>query len=238
MTLTMTRPADVRPKNAGRFRGTDGRKPYLEKNSLTDAQRRALAEDGKVVRSLWKKVHRVAPKVAWMGLTRDDLAQSCFAAVMYAASTYRPVMDGRKTRFLTYATWYIRRGISDAIQEVVPAGLKHRARGASRECLRAPLSLDRHVASGGEPSRDKFGDLIAAPAEERQTHWDDDQWDAVLAVLPGRQRDIVRQLYREGVSGEKIGRDLGISRARVHQIARAAVQRLRVVMGVGVGEAA
>ncbi len=96
---------------------------------------------------------------------------------------------------------------------------------------RTVASLDRPVGEDGDAS---LGDLIPAEPEEPLADVEvglrRDLLDAALATLPEREREVLAARYgigdREPETLESIGKRLGVSRERVRQIERAALERL------------
>jgi RNA polymerase primary sigma factor len=100
-----------------------------------------------------------------------------------------------------------------------------------RELPRTITSLDRPVGEDGDTA---FGDLIAAEDEEPfadlEVSLRDEVLGRVLDELPDRDREVITARYgigeQEPQTLEQIGRRLGISRERVRQIERSALERL------------
>jgi RNA polymerase primary sigma factor len=104
-----------------------------------------------------------------------------------------------------------------------------------RDVARTVTSLDRPVGEDGETA---FGDLIAG--EDPEEPWADldvslrrDAVMRALADLPEREREVVVRRYGLGAEGpetlDQVGRRLGVSRERVRQIEREALERLSSV---------
>ncbi len=100
-----------------------------------------------------------------------------------------------------------------------------------RELPRTITSLDRPVGEDGDTS---FGDLIAAETEEPladiEVSLREEVLGRVLDELPERDREVIVSRYGIGAHEpqtlDQIGRRLGVSRERVRQIERGALERL------------
>ena len=103
-----------------------------------------------------------------------------------------------------------------------------------RSAARAVTSLDRPVGDADDVS---FGDLIpgesAAPEEQVTLSLGQDALRRAIADLPDRHRQVVELRY--GLNGdadphslEEIGRRLGLTRERVRQLEKDALERLAV----------
>jgi RNA polymerase primary sigma factor len=95
---------------------------------------------------------------------------------------------------------------------------------------RTVTSLDRPVGEAGDAS---FGDLLAADQDEPWADLDvslrAEQVRDALSVLSDREREVVIRRY--GLDGDpetldEVGRTLGVTRERVRQIERKALERL------------
>jgi RNA polymerase primary sigma factor len=99
-----------------------------------------------------------------------------------------------------------------------------------RDVARTVTSLDRPIGEDGETA---FGDLIAAEEDEPWADLDvslrGDAIQRALDDLPERESEVIRRRY--GLGGEPetleaIGRRLGVTRERVRQIERQALEHL------------
>jgi RNA polymerase primary sigma factor len=101
-----------------------------------------------------------------------------------------------------------------------------------RNAARAVTSLDKPVGSEGDAS---LGDLVAVseqgPEQEVHVSLEQDALHRAVAELPDREREVVK--LRFGLNGdtdphslEEIGRRLGLTRERVRQIEREALNLL------------
>jgi RNA polymerase primary sigma factor len=103
-----------------------------------------------------------------------------------------------------------------------------------RQAARAVTSLDRPVGEQGDTS---FGELVAGddpgPEETLHVSLEQDILRRALESLPDRHQEIVKLRYglngdRDPQSLEEIGRELGLTRERVRQLEKDALERLAV----------
>jgi RNA polymerase primary sigma factor len=102
-----------------------------------------------------------------------------------------------------------------------------------RNAARAVTSLDKPVGSEGEAT---LGEIVAVdeqhdPEQEVHVSLEQDALRRAVAELPDREREVVKQRFglngdRDPKSLEQIGRDLGLTRERVRQIEREALNLL------------
>jgi RNA polymerase primary sigma factor len=101
-----------------------------------------------------------------------------------------------------------------------------------RELPRTVTSLDRPVGEDGDTS---LGELIAddgdeAPTAELEVSLREDLLGRALAELPEREREVLEARYglgdHEPETLQQVGRRLGVTRERVRQIERQALDRL------------
>ncbi len=161
-----------------------------------------------------------AHRFAWSGLDFDDLRQCALLGLHRAAKKYEP---GRGATFGTVAAWYMFSAIRKEI-------------AATRSLVRVPedraapktVSLDEHGGLGTFlPSGDDDGPEVEAErAAERE------RVGAALGTLRERERFVLEHHF--GINGagrahtlDEIAPMLGVSRARVWQIERRALARLR-----------
>jgi RNA polymerase primary sigma factor len=101
-----------------------------------------------------------------------------------------------------------------------------------RELPRTVTSLDRPVGEDGDTS---LGELIAddgdeAPTAELEVSLREDLLGRALAELPEREREVLEARYglgdHEPETLQQVGRRIGVTRERVRQIERQALDRL------------
>lgn len=196
-------------------------------------------------RLVLKEVFRFRPN----GMRRSDLFQEGVLGLQRATMRYDPSM---KTRFSTYATYWIRQSIRKALID--------RAR-----LIRVPQAVQEELRKGGaryEPDElariqgimhrtvlfsilegDRSSNRATFTVEDRSASEAADEPQAetitqlvsdALSDLGGREREVLQ--CRFGLGGEKpqtlqeIGVRMNLSRERVRQIERAALDRMQKVV--------
>ena len=211
-------------------------------------------------------VRAIARAFRGASLPFDDLVQDGTVGLIQAVERF----DHRRgVKFSTYAAWWIRRAILDAIDNshVIRTPAKARrqltaVRGAEDELARthrgpvsdadisaqtglsAPsvrslrtaahftASLDEPVGEGARPLLELVTDQSAVdPSQNVIEHEDRNEVNAMLRLLPPRQREVV--VRRFGLSGAReqshaeIAKWLGVGEERSRQLEREALHRWR-----------
>jgi RNA polymerase sigma factor FliA len=183
------------------------------------------------------------------GLERGDFEQLAYAGLIEAIDRYDPV---RGVPFEAFARYRIAGAIS--------SGIGQSSEGAAQYTFKRRTEIDRMRAlkEAGESLPDdplaELTDLVtglalgfmleeAARLEETQSQGRADAWlsgawrDLLLSLrraldcLPLPELTIIRQHYFEGVAFLEIAALLELSRGRVSQLHRAALERLRNFLG-------
>lgn len=160
---------------------------------------------------------RLVRKLAWhvhgriaRAVEVDDLIQTGMVALIEAARRY----EDRGFSFATYA------GV--------------RVRGAMLDALRAQRPGGRGVAVQVEPLDQPEVDRIADPAPLADEMFDCGEQAADMALamarLPVREAQIMSLYFVEGLGLDDIGVRLGIGAARVSQIKKVGLARLRAAL--------
>ncbi|MEA3015968.1 MAG: polymerase sigma factor FliA [Sphingomonadales bacterium] len=184
-------------------------------------------------------------------IDQGDFEQFAFAGLLQAIDRYDPLLG---VPFGAYARRRIAGSIADGVSRMteVDAQLSHRHR-IEQERLR---SLARRPAEGegGDPLTEvtelvlglAYGLILertslaaaADGADTRAGAYESLAWrelqsrlGAAVAALPEREAKVVRNHYELGLSFAQIADLLGLSRGRVSQLHRAALERLRKRMG-------
>lgn len=191
---------------------------------IHDGDQEALEE--LVSRNL-RFVVSVARRYRGRGLSLSDLVNEGNMGMIRAARRF----DGeRGVRFVTYAAWWIRQSILEALSRQSGAA---RAPRPSETALRpgARLSLDADEPGGGslaERTPDPGAEAPDAPVHRRALE------RAVarsLASLPEREAEVLRLRFGLGGSEPRtlgeIAERLSVSRTRVRQLRDQALRRLR-----------
>jgi RNA polymerase primary sigma factor len=234
------------------------------KAAAKEARRKLIVHNLRLVVS-------VAKKYAGSGVAMNDLIQEGNIGLMSAASKF----DYRKGyRFSTYATWWIRQGISRAIadqartiripvhkKDKIAAMLKKKQQltqlngripdteelsselgislGQVEELFRLisqrPVSLETPLQDDAEQGT--LGDLLAnekaaSPEQQAMQGMLHDHLESILEALTKRERDIIKMRFGLLSDGkpytlEEAGNRIGITRERVRQIERKALNKLR-----------
>lgn len=167
------------------------------------------------------------------GVPMEDLVNEGNLGLLRAAERFDP---GRGVRFITYAAWFVRQTMLDAVtRSGRPLPRPPAGEGAARRPRRAVLlSLEASADPGG--SGTPLAELLGDPGAEGADHPGGrrERRRAVetgLAFLPEREERVLRLFY--GLDGRgprslaRIGRELDVSRERVRQLKDRALRRLR-----------
>lgn len=186
----------------------------LTREEELDLARRAKAGDQDAANTLVERnlrlVYKLASRYGKHLDTRarvdiDDLIQEGTIGLMIAVRKYDPE---RGVKLGTYATWWVRQMICRTIQRVQPAG----------------PDREGHIT---ERQAEQLADPRSLPVAEV----DAEDLLRLCRFLPALWRDIVEWTF--GLAGQKplsnreIAARLGLSRSRVWQLSRKAMQRLR-----------
>ena len=179
-----------------------------------------------MIESNLRLVHAVARTYRGSGVPYPDLVQEGTVGLVRAVELF----DHRRgLKFSTYAVWWIRGSIHDALAASKVIRLPRRTAGAQ-----VVASLDEPVGEDATPLGDLIADTRAIdPSESAIAHEQHDQVWAMLRYLPKRHRDVLVRRY--GLDGggarshEEIGRWLGVGEERSRQLERESLHRLRSI---------
>ncbi len=177
-----------------------------------------------------------------------DLHQLASAGLLEAIDRYDPDLGAP---FRAYAARRISGSVLDGIAKMneVRGQISFRNR-MRRERARSLIVQNADTGSAGEAAKAlteltvglALGFMLESAGlaavddqpDNRATAYDSLAWkqtvnllDAELAQLPEREQTIIRQHYIDGLTFDQIGALLGISRGRVSQLHRAALEGLR-----------
>lgn len=184
----------------------------------------------------------IAKRYRRRGFDFEDFCQEAFFGLNEACERFDPSL-GKK--FSTYARYWIREAIGEAIRD----------RGRP---IRIPAYLQEHISKGHTPDtpglkprlRLRLREALAVHGASHMadelpfvTQRESESFDAefaakavaALKTLPSREATVIRLrcgLSSEPMTREAIGRLLGLSKTRVKQIERSALDRLRNRLGV------
>ena len=180
-------------------------------------------------------VHALAAPYRGRGVPYDDLVQEGTLGLMRAVERFDP---GRGVKFSTYAAWWIRSALIDALgqAQVIRIPAKARRGPASPQGVaRVTASLDEPVGEDGTA----LAELVADPdpvdpwrhvsrRETRRRLW------SLLKILPKRHREVLVRRYGVLTGGEaqshaQIAAALGIGPERSRQLEHAGLGRLRAL---------
>jgi RNA polymerase primary sigma factor len=177
-------------------------------------------------------VHAIAARYRSSGIAFADLVQEGTIGLIRAVERFD---HRRDVRFSTYATWWIRRSMRDAIADGRPIRIPPKATvHALRTAPQVTASLDQPVGEDATP----LGELIADPRavdplQSAIEHEQRDEVSAMLELLPQRHREVLGRRY--GLDGhsvqshQQIGRRLEVGEERSRQIEHESLHRLRSI---------
>lgn len=176
---------------------------------------------------IWREARRYAATAARIGLELEDLVQEGQQGALIAARRFDPI---KGARYFTYAAWWIRARILDALRKPMVHIPNETSRAMCKgEGLPSVSSLDIPILEDGTT----IADYLASEGSEHL---------ADLRVAAGEIRIILRRLQpreqqilirRFGLYGcpeetlDAIGTSLGMSRERVRQLQDRALAHLR-----------
>jgi RNA polymerase primary sigma factor len=181
-------------------------------------------------------IHAVASGRRGKHLTCEDLVEYGVQGLMRAACRFDPYRD---TRFSTYAHNWVEQALGRAIENHdaairLPLHVHRKLRELPPEERRPPRvigSLD-HVMPDGRTAAEHFEHIDPAPGPEEvlAARWERADLEArVLSRLTPRQADIVRRriglVDQERQTLAEVGERYGLTRERIRQIARKALDR-------------
>ena len=171
----------------------------------------------------------VSRVVARMGIPstsvqgRDDLVSAGVVGLIDAVDRYDP---SRGVPFEAFAVTRIRGAIIDELRRLDGRGRlfwrRVRVGEADADELPAALSLDRLVEAGAEPAADATEPLLEEDLRN------DVQY--ALMTLTIRERNVITRYYDGERTLREIGREMGVSEARVSQLHARAIAHLRRVL--------
>ncbi len=189
-----------------------------------------------LIKSYLRYVVAIARKHSNCGVSVEDLIGEGNLGLLFAAEEY----DYRKARFSTYASYWIKRAIFDAIRD--QSGITHNEdKKDNIDIYKETLSKRKNsrVLSLDQPVGDEEGSTIADfLPDERQNTEDSvlaaDVEDCIIDIvssLPKAEGDILSLYY--GLKGNKrmtvgeISEAFGISEGRVNRVIRNTIRNLR-----------
>jgi len=205
-----------------------GREPLLTPEEEVDLAARARAGEAAARRRLasanLRFVVSVARRYQGHGLPISDLVNEGNLGLLRAADRFD---ETRGVRFVSYAHWWVRRAIVEAIE-------RHAGRGRDSSAPIRYVSLDDPLGSGTSCTlEDVLPDpRVSAPDARIASEALRGALEAVLTDIPRHEADAVRRYFGLGGGAAEslgeIGRSLGVSRERARQLKDRGLSRLRV----------
>lgn len=224
-----------------------GRYPLLARDEEARLARRAREEDDgrarrRLVTANLRFVVAVAKRYRGRGVPFEELVNEGNVGLVRAAERFD---ERHGVRFVTYAVWWIRQAILEAVSAAEPAAsasprgngrrgrpTKVRETGTGRRRVRF-VSLDEPGPGRRDGAlEERVADRRAAdPGESVERDALRELLDAGMAFLPEREERVLRGYFgldgRTARSLERLGRELGVSGERVRQLKDRALDRLR-----------
>jgi RNA polymerase sigma factor (sigma-70 family) len=181
-------------------------------------------------RFIWREAKRYASVGLRSGLSLEDLAQEGQHGALVAARRFDPT---KGLRFITYAVWWIRARILDALRKHMVYVPKEVARALRQDGGLPPVcSLDLPLFADGTT----LGQCLAGEFDQTTTEAPVMALEVrrlVRRLKPRDQHILVRHYGLDGQPAETLAAiaiTLGLSRERVRQLESQALAQLRKVI--------
>lgn len=180
--------------------------------------------------------HKLAGKYARMieandENMHDDLFAAAITGAIHAAAKWQP---GRGAKFVTYAYWYMRQAVQNECAQLSGGGLVSMAGASAKRDWRGKRSAPKVYSAdvpSGEDDCTAYHFLACGAWDDSLECWGEDTWDKLESKLPGESiREAFRLCFRQGMTYEDAARQMRVSRARIGQYIRTALERLRSVV--------
>ena len=198
-------------------------------------ERGDLSAKEQMIESNLRLVHALARPYRGRGVPYEDLVQEGVVGLIRAVERF----DHRRGRkFSTYAAWWIRRSLMDALDKArairIPAAAARQR--AQRDLPRVTQSLDAPIGEDATPLYELIADEAAQSPWQRADELEArrEVW-SMLGKLPPRHRQVLARRY--GLVADRvqthaqIGALLGVGEERSRQLERQALQWLRELGG-------
>jgi RNA polymerase sigma factor (sigma-70 family) len=190
----------------------------------------------------WRRVEEHLPQVRRLARTfrglrvpTEDLVAEGVLGLFEAASRFDP---GHGVKFSTYASWWVLKRMRESLgahASIVRVPRYRRDDGSVRPFAR-DLSLEEPARAGGTLA---LHDVLAEtatplPDEHLVREAGRRRLERLLGALPPRHREVLARRF--GLDGRRpeplatLAAEFGLSRERIHQIEREAIERLRRLM--------
>ena len=211
-----------------------------------------LAKDGnreavtRIVESCTLQVVKLANKYMGQGMSVMDLVQEGNMGTMEAIKRYK---KKEKTRFITYATLWIRKYINDSVAtqgRIVRIPMHHefdifKAKKAGTESSLAPdtIRIDAKLPqakNSGHASSATIGDILLKvnPSVEKDHEEEAKQLkvdNCLSRISSDRDREILKAYFGIGrsyaLAGKELSKEFGLSQVRISQVVHKTLKELR-----------
>jgi RNA polymerase primary sigma factor len=170
------------------------------------------------------------------GIAFEDLINEGNVGLVEAARRFDPA---RGTKFITYASWWVRKSILRALAEQprlvrVSSYRLKRNRGAAEPVRTTTVSFDHPVDRDGRPLGERLVAEVPSAEHELLREESVSHVRAALGALSEQERRVVALRFgldgAQGISLQEAGERLRLSRERIRQVEARALERLgRVV---------
>ena len=171
-------------------------------------------------------VFNIASRYKGNGAAISDLISEGNMGLIKAIQKFNPERD---VKFISYAVWWVR----NSMQEFIKKRQMHLKMEKEEDTLNAIVCEKRLIDNNDEVITKK--DVVMSNERDEEKRENDKAHkiivDKILSVLSDRERYIIEEYYGIGDKKEKnleeIGIELNITRERVRQIKKSAINKLR-----------
>jgi RNA polymerase sigma factor (sigma-70 family) len=192
-------------------------------------------EHWRLVEEHLPQVRRLARTFRGLRVSTEDLAAEGVLGLFEAASRFDPLHG---VKFSTYASWWILKRMRESLAanaSIVRLPRHRREDGAPRPSIR-DVSLEEPARFGSTLSLHDVLAETSIPLPDEQLVREDGRLrvEGLLGALPPRHREVLERRF--GLDGRHaeplatLASEFGLSRERIHQIEREAIERLRRLM--------
>lgn len=189
-------------------------------------------EQWRMVEEHLPQVRRLARTFRGLRVSTEDLAAEGVLGLFEAASRFDP---GHGVKFSTYASWWILKRMREAMAantSIVRVPRHRRDDGVPRPSIR-DVSLEEPARFGSTLSLHDVLAETSVPLPDEHLVREDGRLrvERLLRALPPRHREVLERRF--GLDGRlaeplaTLALEFGLSRERIHQIEREAIERLR-----------
>ena len=216
-------------ENIARYLEAIGAEQRLTDDEMNHLARRVRQGDDaaleRLTRANLRFVVSVATQYRGRGLDLFDLINEGNLGLIKAAQRFD---DTKGVRFLSYAVWWIRQTIGEALAE------------QARQREFAGISVNAQRSDGHTTMLDYLEDEDSPRADEGLRREGSRQaMRRALDTLMPREREVIEHTF--GFAGPQltmaeVGRQMGLKRERVRQIRKGALRKLRKAHTLGLGD--